>query len=193
MPAFLGRFIILFSNSGLGVQMAYFRKSIPFLLLGVIAAGFVYYAATRNPYRNVPLANFQRVTTGERSWFEAGILDYDISVQIEFSTEKRVNNLEIRQGVVTMAEYARWDEASGTWSPFTSMDENEFRFYTIPGLLETVRSALQNEEVPRTEIRMQLEEAPPIPSMIYMGDIIQNGIVMDATGLLMEVVSFQIR
>jgi hypothetical protein len=169
------------------------RRFLPFLLLGALAAGFAYYAITRNPYRNVPLANFQRVGTGERNWFEAGILDYDISVQVAFSSEKRVNNLEVRQGVVTSAESARWDEAAQSWSQFSAMREEEFRFFTVPGLLETVRSALQNENVPRTEIRLQLEEAPPIPSLIYMGEIVQDGIVMDTTSLVIEILSFEIR
>jgi hypothetical protein len=158
------------------------------LLALMLIAGFALFAP-RDPYAGIPGLSIIRLTEAEADWYEAGVASYRVVVDISFSGEKRRHWIVVRNNLLESAETAGWDGEA--WGAPQAMGAEDAAFYTIPGLFQTVRLALQNEQVAREAYRMSAGGEPPIPRVIYFSEIIQEGEPVEGTALLIEVVEFE--
>ena len=94
----------------------------------------------------------------------------------------------VADGEIVDALVSYWDFDSRSWQePYALNDEQAFPF-TVPGLFEMVRGAL--EESGRDDIRVDLQGAPPFPQKIIFGPISIDGEPFDQTRATVTVRSF---
>lgn len=169
------------------------KKILPVLLLAVMIVGTlgIYIAQNWDPYRNVPQVSLDRLNRQEAEWYAQGIWNYRVLVLVRFATEQRRYQIEVRDNIIADAKSSRWDEDQETWGPFTTAGTEEADFFTIPGLFGMLRADLRNEEVDREVMRMGLADGQTYPGLIYLGDIIQDGVSVDGTDLVIEVLEFE--
>ena len=164
------------------------------MVLGLLAGTAVIYAVRNwDPYRNIPQVSLNRLNQSEANWYAQGILDYDARISVAFSSELRQYEVVVRSGVFSEARSSRWEEALEAWGPFSPTPAEEAGFITMPGIFSTVRSALFNESVPREVLRMEIDAALAFPKRVILGRIFEDGLPVDGTEVLIEVVEFEIR
>ena len=160
-------------------------------LLGLAVVAVLVWSEDRADFSDVPAVNINRLNEGEAGWYAQGILDYRLLAQVEFSSEKRLTEILVRGGQIQVAQSAQWEPELEDWGAFIPMAEEEARFFSVEGLYTLTREALQNENVPRTEIRMQLMQGLSVPELLYFGDIIQAGSPVPDTALKIELLEFE--
>ncbi len=167
------------------------KKILPILLVVVMVAGVIglYLYQNYDPYRNLPQVSLDRLNTQEADWYAEGIFDYQIEVLIKFSSEQRIYRIAVVNNAISEAFSSRYDEDARDWLAYMPVSTEEADFFTVPGMFRLLRADLLNEDVEREVRRMGLREGQSYPGLIYLGNIIQEGIVMEGTDLVVEVLS----
>ena len=169
------------------------KKFLPVLLFAgmVLLAVGAYIYQNYEPYRELPAISLDRLNAQETAWYEEAIFDYRILVQVRFATEKRQYEIVVIDNVLSSAQSARWDEDAETWGPFVPTPEEEATFFTVSGMFSMLRRDLVNEDAQREVLRMALADDLPHPGVIYLGNLIQEDVVMEGTQLVVEVLEFE--
>ncbi len=162
------------------------------LVMGIVVAVIWSRLAGRSMYTDVPMMQNARLVEAETAWYAAGVSNYRILVSVEFSSEQRWNEITVTGGKVSAARVAVWDMQAGDMGAYVPLSTKEAEYFTVTGLFDLVRSALQNEEVPRDEIRMSTSGTPAVPELIYLSEVIQDGEPVEGTALIVHVLQFEV-
>ena len=163
------------------------------LALLIFVAAFViglYAVGKLDPYRAIPQVTLSSLNAIETAWYGEGLSDYSLRVQVEFSLEKRLYEVFVRGNALVEARSAEWDKALDDWGPLRQAGEEEAGFFTIPGLFGLVRGSLLDKDVEREVLRMQSDSDLSFPARIFLGRILEDGVPVDGTELLIEVLDF---
>ena len=159
-------------------------RTLTVVLLGLMLAGLL--AACGG--RVVP-ATLHMIDAAETRWQAAPVLSYRIVVDVERPDDRRRNELTVRDGEVTRAVARYWDARQRRWGePFDLNPEQAFPF-TVPGLFDIVREALQNSG--RADVRVALEGTPPFPRRILLGPVWEGAHPVPGTEATVTVREFE--
>jgi hypothetical protein len=76
----------------------------------------------------------------------------------------------------------------GGWTAPAELAPEEARYFTIPGLFDTLRDGLQKTS--RTAVQAEIAGNPPVPKIIFLGAVIQEGFPVEGTELRIEVLEY---
>ena len=164
------------------------RKILPFLLagLGILALVFLYLIANRE--KRYPELTFTLLNNAETQWYNAGITDYRLVVDVEFSTERRRHAITVRNGEIIEATLSYWDK--GAWGEPDSMNLEQAIQYTVPGLFNSLRQEINLDF--REELRVDMNTDPAYPRYIYLGQVWQDGEPMPESEARFSVTEFEL-
>jgi len=125
----------------------------------------------------------------EAAWNEHPIASYRIVVEVTRPDELRRNDITVRDGEVISAEMLLWDARQREWrEPYTLLPSQSFPF-TVPGLFDTVRGALEHSG--RTRIEVDMIGDPPFPRRIEFGPVWEEGQMVRGTEASIRVREFE--
>lgn len=126
----------------------------------------------------------------EGRWQAQPILDYSISVDVERPDELRRYEITVENGAVTSAVMSFRDESKHEWREPLQLDETQAFPFTVPGLFETVRGALEHSG--RTDIQVDLSGDPAFPRRIHFGLVWEEGQMVRGTESEIRVKQFDV-
>lgn len=141
-----------------------------------------------NRERRYPEASFSLLNEAETAWYNAGILDYRVVVEVEFASEHRRHAITVRNGQITETtlSYLNGD----TWSPPEPIAVESAAEYTIPGLFNALR--LELNQLMREDLRVDMNETPVYPRYMYFGAVWVDGEPMADSEARFTVTEFEI-
>ena len=113
--------------------------------------------------------SLREMNQAEAAWEVNPILSYQIVVDVIRPDELRRNELTIVNGEVQSAVMLLWDKGKREWREPFQLDQKQAFPYTVPGLFETVRGAIEHSG--RTVIRVDMRGEPPFPRHIEFGPV----------------------
>lgn len=137
--------------------------------------------------RRYPEVTFPTLNDAETAWYNAGILDYRLVVEVEFATERRRHAVTVQNGQVTEATISYLN--GRTWTVPETFGYDLAAGYTVPGLFNTLRVEL-NQEM-REELQADMNEDPSYPRHIYFGLVWIEGEPMEGSEARFTVVEFE--
>ncbi len=120
-----------------------------------------------------------KMDAAEAVWLAHPILDYHIIVEVKRSDELRRIEVTVRNGEVSEATMILWDGLERSWRKPYALDASQSFPYTIPGLFDTVRGALEHSG--RAVIRVDMQGDPPFPRHIQFGPVWEEGQMVRGT------------
>ena len=124
-------------------------------------------------------ATLSLIDDAEAVWLASPAPSYRMTVEIDRPGDRRrsivtVVDHEIVEGVVSY-----WDFEDSKWQePYALNEEQSFPF-SVPGLFDMVRGAL--EESGRQSIHVMMAGEPPFPQRIILGPVVVDGEPFDQT------------
>ncbi|HNB52345.1 MAG TPA: DUF6174 domain-containing protein [Anaerolineales bacterium] len=164
------------------------RKIIPLLLIVLGLAAVLAYVLYANREQRYPEATIPLLNDAETAWYNAGIQDYRMVVDVEFATEHRRHTVVVQSGQITEATIAYL--TGETWSTPEPVGFDLAADYTIPGLFTALRTEL-NQQM-REELRADMHEAPSYPQYMYFGPVWLDGEPMASSEARFTVVEFEL-
>ncbi len=161
-------------------------KFAPWLLLAAAIFAVAGYYVIQNLDNRHPVASIPRLNRAEQSWYEGNIQNYRIVLEVEFGEEDRLHTVTVRDGQFAEATIAY--RQGRDWGPQEAMGEEQARFFTVPGLYETVRSAIHQGL--RQDVRMVVNPGPAYPQLIILGPVVQDGFLVAETEARITVLEF---
>ncbi len=152
------------------------------ILLGAVLAVVIGLASVlvyNNREKRYPKATISTLNEVEGNWYLANVQSYYLVVEITFSEERRLHKVTVVDNQIAEASLAYWDRESRDWGTPIPIGPEEAAWYTVPGLFDTIRGALQNGS--RDYVRADLRGDPPLPYTIVLGPTVIDGQLMDDT------------
>lgn len=137
--------------------------------------------------RGISLAELD---AAEAAWQANPLPDYHIIVDVKRPDELRRNELTVRKGEVTEAVMMLWDGRDRSWREPLQLDASQSFPYTVPGLFDTVRGALEHSG--RTVIRVDMQGDPLFPWRIQFGPVWEGGQMVRGTESELQVRIFEV-
>lgn len=164
------------------------RKLFGLILLGLLAAAVAFAALYTHRERRFPEVDFLLLNEAETDWYNAGISDYRLVVEVEFSTERRRHEIVVRNFQVSEASLAYWD--GEVWSASEQTNLQQAADYSVPGLFQLLRMELNLKL--REEVRVDMHFDPVYPRYIYLGTVWQDGEEMEGSEARLTVQEFEV-
>lgn len=139
--------------------------------------------AKQREIESYPKVTIPVLNTLEGDWYAAGIFDYRLVTEVEFSEEKRRHEIIVQGNELDSATLSYWN--GEVWGTETTLPESTANLFTIPGLFTTIRQSLINEI--RDEVRAVFTEGPVYPTTIFLGVVRQEGVLVDGTEAKIQV------
>lgn len=155
------------------------------IVLGLIAMAV--YVVYYNRERRYPETTFTILNDAETAWYNAGIMDYRVVVDVEFASEHRRHTITVQNGQITEATLSYLRE--GDWTPPEASPLDLASDYTIPGLFTFLR--LELNQALRETIRTDMHADPSYPRYMYFGRAWIDGVPMDDSEARFTVVEFE--
>lgn len=163
------------------------RKIIPVLLIVLTLVVLLTYVLYNNRERRYPEATIPLLNDAETAWYNAGIQDYRLVVDVEFATEHRRHTVVVQNGQIAEATISYL--TGETWSTPEPVGFDLAADYTIPGLFTALRTEL-NQQM-REELRADMHEDPSYPRYLYFGPVWLDGEPMASSEARFTVVTFE--
>ncbi|MCO6453063.1 MAG: hypothetical protein J5I90_19925 [Caldilineales bacterium] len=158
--------------------------SLLIILVALLAAMTV--SGCEPKLRGTSIAEMDRA---EAAWEANPVLSYRIVVEVNRPDELRRNELTVENGVVTSAVMLLWDRGQREWREPFPLDETQAFPWTVPGLFDTVRGAIEHSG--RTVIRVEMGGEPPFPRQIQFGPVWEDMQMVEGTESEIRVRAFE--
>jgi len=130
-------------------------------------------------------ASLEMIDRAEDQWQQAPAQDYEITVEVNRSDDRRRTTVVVQQGRIVQGEVSYWNSADKRWDePYPLNEEQSFPF-TIPGLFEMVRGELKNSG--RVDIRVRMADELSLPWYIVLGPVMLDGQAISGTEAVITV------
>ncbi len=124
-------------------------------------------------------ASMTLIDDAEANWLAAPTANYQMTVEIDRPGDRRRSLVTVVDHEIVEGTVSYYDFRARQWrTPYALNQEQAFPF-TIPGLFDMIRGAL--EQSGREEIRVQMAGEPPFPRKIVFGPVIVDGEAFDQT------------
>ncbi len=135
-------------------------------------------------------ATIKMINDAQAVWYLEPVLNYHIVVDVNRPDEKRRNDITVQNGVITSATVKYWDSGRLRWEEPYDLNEDQAFPFTIPGLYDMLRGALNNSN--RPDIQVDMRGDPPFPHRIVLGPVWQDGVPVWGTETEVIVREFEI-
>jgi hypothetical protein len=108
----------------------------------------------------------------ESDWHSSGIHNYRIVVDVERPEELRRNDITVSHDQIAKGFVLYWQSKEKRWDNMITLNESQSIAFSVPGLLETLRSEINNTN--RPVVRVATSKTPPYIKKILLGQIRQN-------------------
>ena len=129
-----------------------------------------------------------QIDDAERDWLASPTASYRMTVEIDRPGDRRRSMVTVVDHEIVDGVVSYWDFEAQKWQePYALNEEQSFPF-SVPGLFEMVRGAL--EESGREEIQVLMAGEPPFPQKIFFGPVIVDGEPLQETRATVTVHQF---
>ena len=160
------------------------RRTMIFFLL--LTAAFLLVACRSNRLQPATLALMDEA---EAAWMAAPTASYRITVEIDRPGDRRRSTVTVVDHEISEGTVSYWDFEAKRWQPAYALNDEQSFPFSVPGLFDMVRGAL--EESGRESIYVMMEGEPPFPQKILFGPVVVDGVPFDQTKSTVTVREFE--
>lgn len=147
--------------------------------------------------RPVP-ATVEMMDHAEARWQADPIANYHIVVDVSRPApssgsgqgERRRSEVTVHRGDIAEATVRYWDSKEERWGESYELNQAQAFPFTVPGLYEMVRGAIQDSG--RVDVRVEMEREPAFPHRIVMGPVWQDDRPVPGTEAVVSVHEFKV-
>ena len=118
-------------------------------------------------------ATMEDLDAAEALWLETPATDYMITVEVDRPDDRRRTMVVVADGEIVEGIVAYWDPGTRKWQDALPLSDEQSFPFTVPGLFDMVRGALEGSG--REDIRVSMDGEPPFPREIIFGPVIVDG------------------
>ena len=119
------------------------------------------------------------IDDAEAAWLAAPTANYRMTVEIDRPDDLRRSMITVVDHEIVEGVVSYWDDDARKWQEPMALNQEQSFPFSVPGLFEMVRGAL--EESGREEIRVLMAGEPPFPQKIVLGPVLVDGEPFDQT------------
>ena len=149
-----------------GMRLALFALFSMFLLAGC-------------SFNQLQPATLSLIADAEATWQASPTANYRITVEVDRPNERRRTIVTVVDGEAIEGFVAYYDFDTRQWLAPMDLNEEQMFAFTVLGLFDMVRGALEGCE--RDGIHLQMAGEPPFPQKIILGPVIMDGELVEET------------